>query len=49
MVNLVAGGLWKEPGLAPPEIVGRNVDCYNAVLKHLEDRGVHIFQRLEAL
>ncbi len=49
MVNLVAGGLWDEPGLAPPEVVGRKADCYNAVLKHLEDRDVHIFQRVEAL
>jgi len=49
MVNLVARGLWTEPGLAPPEVVGRNADCYDAVLKHLEDRNVHIFQRVEEL
>ncbi|MCH7890244.1 MAG: saccharopine dehydrogenase NADP-binding domain-containing protein [Gemmatimonadetes bacterium] len=49
MVNLVAGGLWDKPGLAPPEEVGRNADCYNAVLKHLEARGVHVFQGIEAL
>jgi len=46
MVNLVARGLWTEPGLAPPEIVGRNRDCFDAVLKHLEDRGVHIFENV---
>ncbi len=49
MVNLVARGLWDEPGLAPPEVVGRNADCYDSVLKHLEDRHVHIFQRVEEL
>jgi lysine 6-dehydrogenase len=49
MVNLIARGLWTKPGLAPPEVVGRNADCYDAVLKHLEDRGVHIFQRVEEL
>ena len=49
MVNLVARGLWNEPGLAPPEVVGRNADCFNAVLKHLEDRQVHVFQRVEAI
>ena len=49
MVNLVAAGLWDEPGLAPPEVVGRNADCFNAVLKHLEDRQVHIFQRVEGI
>ena len=49
MVNLIAKGLWTEPGLAPPEIVGRDVACFDAVLKHLEDRGVHIFQQVEEL
>ena len=49
MVNLVARGLWNEPGLAPPEVVGRNADCFDAVLKHLEDRQVHVFQRVEAI
>jgi lysine 6-dehydrogenase len=47
MVSLVARGLWTEPGLAPPEVVGRNADCFDAVIKHLEDRGVQIFQRVE--
>ena len=49
MVNLIARGLWTKPGLAPPEVVGRDADCYDAVLKHLEDRNVHIFQRVEEL
>ena len=49
MVNLIARGLWTEPGLAPPEVVGRDADCFDAVLKHLEDRDVHIFQRVEEL
>jgi hypothetical protein len=49
MVNLIAWELWDEPGLAPPEFVGRNADCFNAVLKHLEDRQVHLFQQVEAI
>ena len=49
MVNLVANGLWNEPGLAPPEVVGRNADYFDAVLKHLEDRHVHVFQRVDEL
>ena len=47
MVNLVAKGLWTEPGLAPPEIVGRNADCFDAVIEHLEARGVHIVERVD--
>ena len=47
MVNLVIKGLWSEPGLAPPEVVGRDSDCFDAVLKHLGDRNVHVVQRVE--
>lgn len=49
MVRLVARGLWTEPGLATPEIVGRNETCYQSVLDHLATRGVHIFERIEEL
>ena len=49
MVNVVASGLWNEPGVAPPEIVGRREDCFEAILKHLDERGVHIFHHLEEL
>ena len=49
MVHLIAKGLWTEPGLAPPEVVGRNAHCYDSVLKHLENRNVHVFQKVEEL
>ena len=49
MVNLVARGTWAEPGVAPPEVVGRDTTCFDSVIKHLEDRGVHIFHRTEEL
>jgi lysine 6-dehydrogenase len=49
MVNLVARGLWDEPGLAPPETVGRDAVCFDAVLAHLEARGVHLFQHVTEL
>jgi saccharopine dehydrogenase-like NADP-dependent oxidoreductase len=49
IVNVVARGLWSEPGLAPPELVGRSPECYDAVLKHLEDRQVHVFQRVDEI
>lgn len=47
MANLVARGTWSEPGVAPPEVVGRDVACFEAVTGHLADRGVHIFHRVE--
>ncbi len=49
MVHVVASGLWTEPGVAPPEIVGRREDCFVAARQHLEDRGVRIFHHLEEL
>jgi saccharopine dehydrogenase-like NADP-dependent oxidoreductase len=49
MVNLVAKGLWSEPGVAPPEIVGRDETCFDFVLEYLADRNVHIFRRIEEL
>ncbi|MBT8336088.1 MAG: saccharopine dehydrogenase NADP-binding domain-containing protein [Gemmatimonadetes bacterium] len=49
MVRLVAGGAWTEPGVAPAEVVGRNADCFEFVMKHLGERGVHLFHRVETL
>ena len=49
IVRLIANGLWSEPGLTPPETVGRNEACFTAVLDHLAERGVHIFHRVEEL
>ncbi|MBT8336797.1 MAG: saccharopine dehydrogenase, partial [Gemmatimonadetes bacterium] len=49
MVRLVAGGAWTDPGVAPAEVVGRNADCFEFVMKHLGERGVHLFHRVETL
>ena len=49
MVHVVATGQWSEPGVAPPEIVGRREECFESVLKHLEARGVHVFHHFEEL
>jgi hypothetical protein len=49
MVHEVASGRWKEPGVAPPEIVGRREECYEGVLRHLHERGVNIFHHMEEL
>ena len=49
MVGVVASGQWSEPGLATPETVGRREDCFEAIMKHLGDRDVHVFHHLEEL
>ncbi len=43
MVQLIAKGLWTRPGLAPPEVVGRQETCFEAILAHLKERDVHVF------
>lgn len=48
MVHLVANKMWSEPGVVPPEIVGRRKDCFDAILEHLKEREVHVFHRVEA-
>jgi saccharopine dehydrogenase-like NADP-dependent oxidoreductase len=49
MVGLLAKGLWTEPGLVPPEVVGRDARCFQAVLDHLEARDVHLFHKVEEI
>jgi len=41
MVNAIAEGLFTEPGLSPPEIVGRSEECYDFIMDYLEKRGIH--------
>ena len=40
MVHAIAEGLFAEPGLSPPEIVGRDARCYDFVFEHLAERGI---------
>jgi len=49
MVRLLASGIWSEPGLVPPEMVGRSEKCFDAVVEHLSERNVHIFHRVDEL
>ena len=49
MVNLVARGVWTKPGLATPEIVGRDTGAYDAVIAHLRERDVYLDMEIEEL
>jgi len=49
MARLVAKGMWKEPGVSPAEMVGREPACFEFVMKHLAERGVNLFHRVETL
>ncbi len=40
MVNLIAENIFKEKGIFPPELVGKYENCFNYVIKYLEQRNV---------
>lgn len=40
MVRLVARGMFREPGVLPPEIVGRDEACFDFIMSELAARGV---------
>ncbi|MDE2070603.1 MAG: saccharopine dehydrogenase NADP-binding domain-containing protein [Gammaproteobacteria bacterium] len=46
--NLLLEGRFREPGVHPPEIVGRNADCFEYVLAYLKERRVHYRHRVSA-
>jgi saccharopine dehydrogenase-like NADP-dependent oxidoreductase len=49
MVRMLARGLYKEPGITPPELVGANAACFDFVMNELESRGVHFQHTVEEL
>jgi len=40
VVNAIAEGLYTEPGLSPPELVGRNEACFYYIFDYLAARGI---------
>jgi len=47
MVRMVARGLYKEPGITPLELVGRDAACFDFLMKELEARNVRFHQQVE--
>ena len=48
-VLLFADGLYREPGISPPEYVGRDPRCWNALLEDYRVRGISPSVRSETL
>jgi saccharopine dehydrogenase-like NADP-dependent oxidoreductase len=40
-VNLIAKGMFSEKGVFPPELIGKNKDCFDFVMGYLKERGVN--------
>ncbi|HEX6940643.1 MAG TPA: saccharopine dehydrogenase C-terminal domain-containing protein [Longimicrobiales bacterium] len=47
MVRMLARGLYREPGISPPEYVGRDAACFEFVMRELAARGVVFHERVE--
>jgi saccharopine dehydrogenase-like NADP-dependent oxidoreductase len=43
-VRLIAGGKFTRKGICPPEYLGEETECFDFLMKHLEDRNV-IYRR----
>ena len=41
----VLEGLYNRPGISPPEYLGREPGCFEAVTTHLAERGVVFRER----
>lgn len=39
-VNLIAKGMFNEKGVFPPELVGKNINCFDFVMGYLKERKV---------
>jgi len=48
-IRLIAQGLYTEPGVAPPEFLGRHEECVEFMLAGLAARGVHYKETIEPL
>ncbi|MCG8461359.1 MAG: saccharopine dehydrogenase NADP-binding domain-containing protein [Holophagales bacterium] len=49
MVHVLAEGLYREPGVSPPELVGRDAASYERVMAHLAARNIIFRRRVETL
>ena len=48
-VRLFVDGLYRRPGISPPEFLGREADCCARIFADLEQRGVVYTQKIEQL
>lgn len=46
-MNLLINDLWTSPGVFPPELIGKNEDCFNYIMQYLSNRNIH-YKRTES-
>jgi saccharopine dehydrogenase-like NADP-dependent oxidoreductase len=40
-VQLIAGNLFSEAGVFPPESIGKDKACFDRIIRHLKERKVN--------
>ena len=40
-VNMFLKGLWNKKGVFPPELIGKNKNCFDFIIDYLKERNVH--------
>ena len=40
--NLVLKNIFNNIGVFPPEIIGKNLSCYEFIIKYLQERNVNL-------
>ncbi len=46
-VNLIANGLFKKPGVFPPELIGSNKECFEYIINYLKERNI-VYKKTES-
>ncbi len=39
--NMFLNGLWTDKGMFPPELIGKDINCFEFILDYLKERGVN--------
>lgn len=41
-VQLLSKNMFRDPGVFPPELIGRHKDCFEEILQYLSERNIHV-------
>ena len=47
--RMLAAGLYTQPGITPPELVGRHPECVDFMLAGLKSRGIALDHTVESI
>tara|TARA_Y100001968_G_C19158916_1_gene619812 strand:- start:120 stop:809 length:690 start_codon:yes stop_codon:yes gene_type:complete len=47
--NILIQKIFKQPGVFPPELIGKNIKCYDFIISYLKERGVNLNTNKTAL